>query len=536
MINNIKRTLKGTTLKAGIVVVTLLSSCDKGFEEMNQNPNAYTEPAIGPLFSYSLVRGVGTGTPDRNRTNIKYVSGIMQYHGSLADFWPGDKGILHSQTGDFFDTVYSVHLKELTLIIRETEGNPELVNQNAIANIWRVFIMHRVTDAYGDVPYRQAALGKIEGIYKPEYDKQSDIYPWMLQDLQKAIDQIDLAKSTFGSQDLIYAGNLQKWKTFAYSLMLRLGMRLTKVNPTLAQEWVQKAIAGGVMQNNTDIALLVHTPTHANTWNYDAFELKRESLPETNQGRGLVKMGKTFMDILHANNDPRIPFYATLWEGNINAKQGQVIAQTTLAEQQKGLPNGYDQNTISQAIPGWSSALLQTYSEPNTATIANLSAPSILLSYSEVEFLLAEAALRGWAPGTPEEHYHKAIRANMESSALFPNSTVANVAITPTEISDYITTHPLTGSDEEKMRQIHTQFYLAHYMYLDFFEAWSTWRRTGVPALTPITYPLNQTGGLPIRRLMYSPAERALNTQNLEAAIAKQGPDLYLTRVWWDKE
>ena len=535
MISNIKRIVKGTTLKVSVLALMLLSACDKGFEEMNVNPNAYTEPNIGPLFTYSIVRGVGTGTNDRNRTNIKYVSGIMQYHGSLADFWPGDKGILHAQTGDFFNTVYSVHLKELTVVIKETEGDPELVNQNAIANIWRVYLTHRVTDAYGDVPYKEAALGALEGNYKPKYDKQSDIYPWMLQDLETAINKMDAAKSSFGAADLIYAGSIPKWKTFAYSLMLRLGMRLTKVNPAMAQEWVQKAIAGGVMQSNADMAYLAHTPAHANTWNYDAYELKRESLPEGNKGRGLVKMGKTLMDLLQANNDPRIPFYATLWQGNINASQAQAQPSSTLPELQKGLPNGYDQNTISQAIPGWSAALLETYSEPNTATVANLSAPSVILSYSEVQFLLAEVALRGWAPGTPQEHFHAAIRANMETTKLFPN-VVGHIVITEPEIADYLTAHPLTGDFAEQMKQIHTQFYLAHYMYLDFFEAWSNWRRTGIPDLAPITYALNQTGGLPIRRLMYSPAERALNTQNVEAAIASQGPDLYLTPVWWDKQ
>ena len=180
--------------------------------------------------------------------------------------------------------------------------------------------------------------------------------------------------------------------------------------------------------------------------------------------------------------------------------------------------------------------MLTTYSEPNTATIANYSSPSIIFSYSEVEFLLAEAALRGWGPGTPEEHYKNAIRANMESSSLFPNSNLAPMEITQSEISDYLAAHPLTGSDAEMMKQIYTQFYLAHYMYLDFFEAWSTWRRTGIPDLAPITYSLNTTGGLPIRRLMYSFDEKALNTANVEAAIAAQGPDTYTTRVWWDKQ
>jgi hypothetical protein len=520
-----------------LIAAILFTSCDKGFEEMNVNPNAYTEPSLSALFTTSVIRTVGTGTADRNRVNIKHLSGAMQYHATLQNFWYGEKGIVNSQAGNFFETVYTTHIRNLAIVIDETNDNPDMVNQNGIAKIWWIYALHRVTDAYGDVPYKDAAQGGISGIYKPVYDKQSDIYPWMLQDLEKAINQLDPAKASFGAPDVIYSGNVAKWKTFGYSLMLRLGMRLTKVNPDLAKTWVQKAIAGGVIKSNADMAKLTHTSTSGNTWNWDASELKRESLPESNKGMGLVKMGKPFIDCLQANNDPRLPFYATLWEGNILSKQLQVITQTTLPELQKGLPNGYDAGTIGTVIPGWSNSMLTSYSEMNTATIAGLTTPSIIISYSEVEFLLAEAALRGWeSSATPEEHYHKAIRANMESTVLFPNYNLAPMGITETEISDYITAHPLTGTFDEKFKQIHTQFYLAHYMYLDFFESWSNWRRTGYPDfLTPINYVLNSTGGATIRRLLYSYDEKALNTVNYEAALANQGPDTFMTRVWWDK-
>lgn len=524
------------TVLALVMVVATFTSCDKGFQELNVNPNAYTEPSLPPLFTTSIIRTVGTGTADRNRTNVKYLSGAMQYHATLQNFWYGEKGVVNAQTGNFFETVYTSHLRELSVVISKTEGDPDQVNQNSMAKIWKVYALHRVTDAYGDVPYKEAVLGSIEGIYKPVYDKQSDIYLWMLQDLETAIQALDPSKGSFGGADVIYRGNVTKWKTFGYSLMLRLGMRLTKVDPDMAKTWVQKAIAGGVMQSNADLAKLDHTPGDANNWNWDARELKRESLPEGNQGLGLVKMGKTFIDLLQANDDPRLPFYATLWDGNINSKQAQVITETTKPELQKGLPNGYDPGTIAQAVPGWTTSLLTTYSEPNTATVANFSAPSIIFSYSEVEFLLAEAALRGWGPGAAEDHYENAIRANMESSALFPNSSLDPMSISDTEISDYIASHTLAGTDDDKLEQVYLQFYLAHYMYLDFFEAWSTWRRTGVPDLAPITYSLNTTGGLPIRRLMYSFDEKALNTANVEAAIAQQGPDTYTTRVWWDKQ
>ena len=344
--NNIRHKLSGIALITGVIAAVILTACDKGFEEMNVNPNAYTEPSIGPLFTTSIIRTVGTGTADRNRVSIKHVSGAIQYHATLQNFWYGEKGIVNSQAGNFFETVYTTHLRNLAVVIDETNGKPDLINQNAMAKIWWIYAIHRCTDAYGDIPYKDAVQGSIKGIYKPKYDKQSDIYPWMLQDLEAAINQLDPSKPSFGAPDVVYSGNVAKWKTFGYSLMLRLGMRLTKIDPAMSKTYVQKAIAGGVMKSNADLAKLEHTSTSGNTWNWDASELKRESLPESSKGLGLVKMGKPFIDLLKSLNDPRLPFYATLWEGNILSKQLQVITQTTLPELQKGLHNGYDAGTI----------------------------------------------------------------------------------------------------------------------------------------------------------------------------------------------
>ncbi len=522
----------GLFLKTGMLAVLLLTACDQGFEEMNKNPNAYTEPVIGNLFTTSLIRGAGTGTADRNRTNIKYFAGVMQYMASLGTNWSGDKNFENGQFGDFFETAYSVHLKELQEVIAATEGNPDLINHYAMASIWRIFLLHRVTDLYGDVPYTEAGQGFINRVYKPKYDKQSDIYPAMLQGLETAIGQLDPAKSTYGVSDVIYQGNVAKWKTFGYSLMLRLGMRLTNVSPDMAKEWVQKAVAGGVMKSNDDLAKLIHVAGNGNTHNWDAFELKRESFPESNAGKGPVKLGKTLIDLLKASEDPRLPFYATLWEGNILALQVAKLPTTTNPALQKGLPNGYDANTIKQVIPNWSNDMLVEYSEPNTGTMASLSAPTVLLSYSEVEFLLAEAALRGWADGSPAGYYEAAVTASMRATALFPGGIV----ISPEAIAGYLAAHPLSGGTfEQQMEQIHTQFYLAHFMWYDNFEAWSNYRRTGYPKLTPTNYPGNFTGGTPILRLKYPVSESALNRANYEEAVASQGPDLYTTAVWWDK-
>lgn len=518
-------------LLLGVVTTSFLVSCDKGFEEMNKNPNAYTIADNANLFTTSVIRTAGTGTPDRNRTNIKYFAGAMQYMASLGTNWSGDKRIEQNQYGDLFNTIYEVHLKTTIQVLSNTEDDVDAVNLHSMAKIWKVFTLHRATDMYGDVPYKEAGLGYIEGNFKPKFDKQSDIYPMMLTELEDAIGKFDASQSTIGINDVIYEGNLSKWKKFGYSLMLRLGMRMSEVDPEKAQEWVKKAIVGGVMQSNDDIAKLDHLAGNGNTQNWDAFELKRESFPESNQGTGEVKLSKTFIDALKERDDPRLSFYATLWEGNILSQQVIKLPITTKPELQKGLPNGYDISTIQQVIPGFQKSQLVEYSEPNSGTISSLSAPTIFISYSEVEFLLAEAALRGWADGSAAQHYNAAIKANMESTRLFPG----DVVISQADINSYLATNPLpTGSFDVQMEQIYTQFWLAHFMYLDNFEVFSTWRRTGYPKLIPTNYPGNFTGGNAMVRLRYPNEEATLNTENYNAAVASQGPDDYTTHVWWD--
>lgn len=523
-----------------LTLVSFVSSCDKGFEKMNINPNAYTQPVLGNLFTMSQVRTGGVGTADRNRVSIKYFAGTNQYMATLGTNWAGDKNFESGQFGDLFETIYSAHLKELVQMLSLTKDKPDLINYYAAGSIWRVFVLHRATDMYGDVPYTEAGLGYVEGTYKPKYDKQSEIYPKMLSELEAAIKQFDPAKPTLGSSDIIYAGNIAKWKTFGYSLMLRLGMRMSNVDAAKSKEWVQKAIAGGVMKSNADQAVIKHTTGSTNSENRDAAELKRESFPESNAGKGPVKLGKTLIDLLISYNDPRLPFYATLWEGNILSQQAAKLPTTTNPALQKGLPNGYDAATIKTVIPNFSNNDLVNYSEPNTGTIASLLAPTVIQSYAEVEFLLSEASLRGWDASTAVSHYNAAINASMKTISIFPTPVLFGspgpFTITQTQIDNYIAAHPLDGATfAASMEQIYTQFYLHMFMLYDNFEEFSTQRRTGYPVLIPPNYPGNFTGGKMLVRLRYPVSEAALNKENYEAAIATQGPDLYTTPVWWDK-
>jgi hypothetical protein len=244
-----------------IISSCLLNSCDKGFEAMNQNPNAYTTPVIGSLFSYNVVRTAGASDDNTLYPNDKLSGAFMQYFASLNPYqWTGDKYLAKTGYSDgMFNAGYNVELKENSQILSLTNGKADMVNQYNIARIWRVYILHRVTDMYGDVPYSQAGEGYTQGLYKPKYDRQSAIYDDMLKELEEAGQNLDASKPSFGAADYVYGGNTAKWKTFANSLMLRLGMRLTKVDVVKAESWVKKAISRGVMQSNADIAKLNHT-------------------------------------------------------------------------------------------------------------------------------------------------------------------------------------------------------------------------------------------------------------------------------------
>lgn len=529
--NTIKRKLKGWTLRSSVLTILLISACDNGFEEMNKNPNAFTDPVIGSLFSYNIIRTAGSSDDNTLYPNDKLAGAMMQIFASLNPYqWTGDKYLKKAgYTDGLFNAVYNVELKENTQIIALTKDNPEMTNYYNIARIWRVYILHRATDMYGDVPYFDAGKGYTDGIYKPAFNKQSEIYADMLKELEEAAGNLDPGKPTFGAADYLYSGNLGKWKTFAYSMMLRLGLRLTKVDLAMSETWVKKAIAGGVMQSNDDIAKLNHSSGGELNYYWDGRELQGgEGVPPSEEGKGYGKMAQTFVSHLKNTSDPRLPFYITLWPGNADPTK---LPISTNPDDQKGLPSGYDAASIKSIIPGWTDESYAEYSEINLHTVAHDATPSIFLSYNEVKLYLAEAALRGWDDGDPKTYYEEAVTASMQMGSLYPGS----FSISQAEIDQYLADNPyVAGTFDEQMEQIHTQFWVSQFM--NNMEIFANWRRTGYPTLTPTNYPGNETGGTIPRRIPYPQSEASINTENYQAALDAQGPDLWTTRVWWDKE
>lgn len=521
-INKSKLAILGGIFTAGLVT----TSCDKGFVELNNNPNAVTTPILENLFTYNIVKTGGTGY-ENHRGNLIYAGAMIQHFASLNTYWSGDKYLSNVEYySAYFETAYANQVKEIEQIVSLTKDDAALSNKYNMARIWRTFIYHRLTDLYGDVPYSEAGKGFLTGVTAPKYDTQQFIYMDMLKELDEAAAALDASKVTFGAADALYAGDVAKWKKFAYSMMLRLGMRLTKVDAATAQNYVKKAIAGGVMTSNADVARLLHYNTNDNNWNLDANTLRTQEYDAANlKGKANSKLSKTLVDFLQTNNDPRLPYIATLWQGNADKN---ALPTSSAPNAQKGLPNGYDATTIKNLIPSWNDASLATYSEANLSYIANQTAPTVFQSYAEVEYLLAEAAVRGWGDGAAATHYNKGVTAAMNLFSIY------GATIPEADIAAYLAAHPFrTTSTATQMEDIHTQYWAA--TFLNSYEAYANWRRTGYPVLTPTNYAGNATGGVIPRRLRYPASEASKNAVNYKAAVAVQGLDDFLTRGWWDK-
>jgi hypothetical protein len=372
---------------------------------------------------------------------------------------------------------------------------------------------------YGDIPYLQAGKGYLESATHPKYDRQQDIYADMLKELEDAAQKLNAASpNTLGSADIIYKGDVVKWKRFAYSEMVRLAMRMSKVDPTNAKAWVIKAVAGGVMETNADNALIQHeakdrsTVTNGNAWVLAGVD------------PNATRLSHTLVNFLKTNNDPRLKFIGTVSSNPaVATDKGNNDPAIQL-----GQPNGYDLGGASTNItnaPNWPGNQ-NLYSIVNRNTFARYDAPTFLLTHGETQLLLAEAAERGWITGSAATFYNAGVKASM----LQLNQTGATLA--DSEADTYLAARPYSAATG--LKQINEQYWVVTFM--DEYEAWANWRRSGYPQLTPVNYFGNATGGTIPRRFTYPLNEAAVNPDNYSAAIANlNNGDKMTSRVWWDK-
>ena len=320
----------------------------------------------------------------------------------------------------------------------------------------------------------------------------------MLKELEEAVAQIG-SSTTLGNSDIMFKGDTAKWKAWGNSLMLRLAMRLTKADSATAKAWAEKAVAAGTMTSNDHIAHVPHTNGPEG--------INQNGHGEVFDADGNPRISKTFADWL--KDDPRLPILAS------RRSDGSTAIADLI-----GMPNGSTGATVADT---------SIYAEPNRNVITGKDAPMVFQTYAEVRLLKAEMAFRGWSvPGSAEAHYNAGVKAAMQMlSQLYTNAAV----ITDAEVDAYLAKKPY---DASKGWEMISEQYWAVTLFNEY-ESFSNWRRTGYPTLVPTSDPGSDTGGPIPRRLIWPEGEASTNAENFAAAIARQGPNNMVTRVWWDK-
>ena len=495
-----------------LLFISLSFSCTNDFDEINQNPTLAGSAEAGAQLSGAIFRT----TQDRFewlRANLTYASAMAQHFAPGSSFTAGDRYVLNQGFASSLFTRYNGYLRDIVDLIERTKNDPTQVNINSAARIWRVYIVHRVTDLYGDVPYSEASLGFIDGNFEPKYDTQQSIYLDMLNELTEAQQNFNLDQAEIRSNVLFSGGHdvkLSKWAKFANSLRLRLAMRMSEVDPVTAQTQVEAAIQAGVMTSNDDMGVTPHDGDRSRNGNAAGF------IDETGSH---FFLSATLVDLLQSTNDPRLGVVGAKYDG----PKGVVIDNNPANAQ--GLANGSD--TPADA---------QNYTRYNFALYANDENPFIHMTYAEVEFLLAEAAVRGWGAANPATHFENGVRAAMALVADDSFFSENQNEITNTQVDDYLTLNPFDNSSlENSLAQIHNQLWVTLFTVTDGIEAYSNYRRTGFPALVPVNHPDGDTNGQIPTRLVYPENESVLNPENYQEALSRLGGQDELTgRVWWD--
>lgn len=496
-----------------IIAFVLLASCDDGFDEMNINPVALT--SVDPAFQLNTT--IVESAPGYN--NLQYETIIVKQMmnpfsgvGAAGQYNQDNRSV----TAGNWTRYYRNAVKGLTVVIDETKDDPARANLYHMARIWRAYVFMVLTDSYGEIPYSEAGLGYLEGIVTPVYDTQEAIYDDLLNELETASAALDASLSE-ASRDILYGGDITKWNRLGNALLLRAAMRLSKVNPGKAAEYVGKAVAGGLMQSNDDNAVLYHTDNFPNPVGN-----------QLNGGQsGFFYLAEDFVDYLQQNNDPRLASIAVRYVGALSGVEHTEDIADRTAEVQIGMPLGYDNTTVSEVVAEDNLASLYDYSQLDRTRMGDPQAPTFFATYAQTQLLLAEAVVRNWTQGDAATLYASGIRAHMEQLAAYG----AHTAIAESEIATYLQAHPF--EEDNALAQINTQYWVAS--FLNGPEAWANFRRSGYPALTPNPFPGSdlKTEDF-IRRLTYPDAELNVNDDHVQQAISRQGPDILDTRVWWD--
>ncbi|MDG1803704.1 RagB/SusD family nutrient uptake outer membrane protein [Flavicella sp.] len=509
---------------ASMIALTLVD-CTSDFENINTNPAGVSTESLTQMNNHiggsftPMFLNVMNVTPAWNfqlqqNLNGDVYSGYMTpptpFAGnvnnmtySLVDGWNG------FPWSDAYGNVMPFVLDIKNAV--ENGGDPAGVKFVHLADIIKVTAMHRVSDVYGPIRYSKYDDFATTG----EYDSQDVAYATFFAELEEAIEGLKAfeADTQFVPFDMSsLEGDIALWRAFANSVRLRLAIRIAKVDPALAKTQGELSLASdaGLLESDMFINTGFAHP-----------------LTVISGSWGDIRMGAEMESILTGYNDGRIEKYFSPAEDE------------DLAGAYKGIRMGIE---IEAKTEYGAHSAIGSVIEGETMQ---------WMSAAEVDFLQAEAALRGWTgAGTAATHYENGVTASFAQHGVADVATyLADNTSTPADFVDALNSdndiiyasdvkiaYDATGTNEEQLEQIITQKWIA--MFPDGQEAWSEFRRTGYPRIFPVM--VNNSGGtidtdIQIRRINFVESERNTNGANVDIAVGYLGgPDTGGTRLWWD--
>lgn len=465
------------------ILALSLSSCSKELDKININPNVTEKGQPDYILTGAIKNTVDMywGTTNNMNSSLLFTQQFakVQYTEEERFIYSGNSFTSLWSTG------YTQGIAAFNSLIKlgDAAGN---ANYRGVGLVLRSWVFLLLTDAYGDVPYSQA--GQLSEFITPVYDKQKDIYFSLLDDLKSAGTALDPAGKAIGG-DVIYNGNILRWKKLANSLRLRIALRISDREPAKAKQIIDEIQAGNnlLLSEKADIAQLIYQNSPQQNPISAQFETRED-----------YRISKTIIDKLAELNDPRLAIYANK-------------TQNPSAAGYVGLPNGLD-NDGANAIG------LANVSRPGAYFLQPL-APAVIFSYSELLFDRAEAAARGFTTENAATLYQQAIRASF-----------AQYNISDELATAYIAQPAVQYNAANFKKSIGEQKWLA--LYGQGLEAWAERRRLDYPVLTASAKTVLD-GQIPVR-FIYPGTEQSLNAKSYKNAVANQGPDLLTTKLWFD--
>jgi hypothetical protein len=499
-----------------IVALTLtfagMSSCDNGFDELNSSKTGATtlDPAL------VLNNAIINSSPNAGQLN--YELAIVQQLTSPntgvlegANFNKNNSSSSISNWRDYYRNV----VRYTNDVITRTADDPARSNLMNKARIIQANAFMIITDTYGNIPYDFAGKGYTEQNFFPDYQSQEAVYNNIIEELTNASASLDAGMAV--ENDVLYSGDIAKWRKFGYSLLLRAGMRLSKVNPALAQATVKAAFDGGVILDNGDNAVIRHDANYIN------------NVGNVLNGTEAANfyLAKPFVDALKSNNDPRLKAIAVRYVGATSGPAQVAGVATTDPANQYGLPMGStdgDADLLGPSLPGGGTRY--AFSQLDRNRMAKRTSPLFLVTAAQSNLLLAEARFRNWiTAGTVQQYFEEGIKQHMNQMASYDAASSVPAGDRDAYIASRVGL--LAGNE---LQQINYEYWIAS--FLNGQEAWANFRRSGYPVLQGNPFPGRDVDW--ITRLTYPPTEILVNSTNVQAAIAEQGPDELDTKVWWD--